>query len=152
MLGALLCNLPQPITSSGPLRGATTQYRAAGTATSWNKDWAKTYGPNRIKAKAAKKKEIKRAVKVLSEINYIPPHFEDAIDILGQIKGDSMDVLLNKANKRAQNNIDNMLYDYVAAKLRQDEENRLLIMVTYYEFQLWRQRDEDDIAAILMLI
>lgn len=71
MLGALLCNLPQPVHTSGPLRGFGT----------WNRDWAQDYGPDVDKAKKAKLDEVQTAIDALSNAT-LPEYFEEAQSVV----------------------------------------------------------------------
>jgi|TARA_R110000787_G_scaffold41923_1_gene103144 hypothetical protein len=106
-----------------------TVVTAAGT--SWNPNWANDYGPDADNAKKAKKKakkatefEVQAAISTLTG-EAVGKYFEEAVEI---------------AHTRS-----------LASELMSDEEDLIIVMNAYYAWQR-RMQDEEDIAAILLLI
>lgn len=126
MLAALLTNLPEPVTASGPDRGYTRQ---AASSTSWNPEWSKKYGPDAEKAKSDVEK-IKEVVKEFKEVEYVPPeisyikemvHSRSLVDELNDFESDT-------------------------------NERIVLMLKAYFYFCDWRKKDEEDMATILLLM
>ena len=117
MLAALLTNLPEAppesIFSSGPLRGFGT----------WNRDWARDYGPDVDKAKKAKLDEVQEAIDALSN-KTLPEHFEEAQTLIERKP---------------------MAYELMKA-----QDDLVSVMTAYYAFKRW-QKKRNKMAAILLL-
>lgn len=102
---------------------------------SWNKDWAKVYGPEKRehdieRAKKAKAKEVAKAIRVIKAAEHVPPSVQEAKHIVH-----AMPV------KRS-----------LTADLMADKQVKVEVMTAYYEYVRWLQKDEADIAAILRLL
>jgi len=95
---------------------------AAGT--SWNPNWATDYGPDVDRAKKAKKKEVQAALGALATAE-LPEHFEEAQE---------------SAAKHP-----------LASDLMKHQDELIQVMTAYYAWQR-RMKDEDDVAALLLLI
>jgi len=95
---------------------------AAGT--SWNPNWATDYGPDVDRAKKAKKKEVQAAIKTLAS-EVVDEHFEEAQE---------------SAAKHP-----------LASDLMKHQDELIQVMTAYYAWQR-RMKDEDDVAALLLLI
>ena len=121
MLAAILCNLPQPIHTSGPLRGFGV------ASTSWNPKWSETYGPDYQRAKEAKPEEVKQAVKALSIVKDLPEEIRPLITEAQEI-----------------------IEDNTSQKITDDEFNRIVVMRAYYEYKIW-QRRRNNIALLLLM-
>lgn len=119
MLAALLTNLPvapippEPIVTSGAFRGFGT----------WNRDWAKDYGPDVDKAKIAKLDEVQEAIDVLSNQS-LPEYFEDAQEII---------------EKRP-----------LATELIKRKPEMINVMTAYYNYKRWQKKRNE--TAILLLL
>jgi hypothetical protein len=94
------------------------------SGTSWNLDWAKDYGPDVDKAKKAPKKEVQAAIKALTT-KVTDGYFEEAQE--------------------------NAAKHPLAADLMQHQEELIQVMTAYYAWQR-RMQDENDMAALLLLI
>jgi len=126
MLAALLTNLPEPAVIPEPIYSSGPFHGfAPGRGTSWNKNWATEYGPDVDKARKARPDDVQEAIKALTSEESLPPLFEDAVEV---------------AQKRS-----------LAAELMQDDESLICVMTAYYALLRWRECEEDDIIALLML-
>ena len=129
MLAALITNLPvavvvpDPVLASGSFHGFAPGGRVP-AATSWNPNWAKDYGPDVDRAKKATEFEVQAAIKTLTG-EPVDRYFEEAIEIVS-IRS-------------------------LASELMEDQGDLITVMTAYYAWQR-RMQDEDDIAALLLLI
>jgi hypothetical protein len=122
MLGAILCQYR--LEASGPAHGiGPSTSTGVPAGTAWNKNWAIDYGPDVDKAKKASKMEVQEAMEALVRPDDLPVYFEEAQEIV---------------ERRS-----------LASDLIDDE--KIVVMTSYYAYQRWL-RDEDDVAAVLLLI
>ena len=90
--------------------------------TAWNKNWSTDYGPDVDRAKKARPEEVREAVEAFNHADSLPLYFDEAVEISSKP---------------------------LSEILKDDTE---LIMVAYYQLLRWRKQEDDDIAAILLLM
>ncbi len=114
------------VTSSGAAGVSVGFTPAAAAGTAWNKDWAKTYGPDAERARSARQKELQRAKTTLSRADRVP----EISDIQALAKRS------------------------LTAELMSDEADKVVVMLAYYELLRWRKRmkADDEKAAELLLL
>jgi len=105
---------------------AITSSGRVSAGTSWNKDWAKDYGPDAARARAAEKKQVQNAITTLSRAPEIAP--------------------IAEAQAIAKRSL--------PTELMGKSADKMTVMLAYYEYLRWqrRKRADDERAAELLLL
>lgn len=121
---------------AGPLRGfgieseeAKTEAKAQASSSSWNPNWSEDYGPDYRKALAASKKDVQQAVDDIVEAEYIPTEFADLKE--------------TAHSEPKQTLVDSLMLD---------EERRVILLIEYYAFVCWKQKDDEEIILLMTMM